>query len=83
MQILDAAFPGAKGARAIEKQVEVWTFTIALFKKPFEWTDRVRAEVYVCEEEVPKLSLNIGGARKDMQLARPSLSGREEEVWDE
>ena len=34
------------------------------------------------DEEIPKLSLNIGGARKDMQLARASLAGREEEVWE-
>lgn len=32
--------------------------------------------------ETPKLSLDIGGAAKDMQLARNALKGRDEEVRD-
>lgn len=32
--------------------------------------------------EIPKHSLDIGGARKDMQFARDALRGREEEVRD-
>lgn len=32
--------------------------------------------------EIPKLSLDIGGAGKDMQLARNSVKGRDEEVRD-
>ncbi len=34
------------------------------------------------DEEIPKLSLDIGGAAKDMRLARQALDGRDEEVWD-
>ena len=34
------------------------------------------------EDEIPKLSLDIGGAAKDMQFARQALDGRDEEVWD-
>lgn len=34
------------------------------------------------DEDVPMLSLDIGGAKKDMQLARQALDGRDEEVWD-
>lgn len=32
--------------------------------------------------EMPKLSLDIGGAAKNMQLARNAMKGRDEEVWD-
>lgn len=32
--------------------------------------------------EIPKLSLNVGGARKDAAFAKAQLKGREEEVWD-
>jgi cell division GTPase FtsZ len=34
------------------------------------------------DPDMPKVSLNIGGARKDMQLARDNLKGRDQEVWD-
>lgn len=34
------------------------------------------------EEEIPKLSLDIGGAAKDMLFARQALETRDEEVWD-
>ncbi|MBI3824139.1 MAG: CocE/NonD family hydrolase [Planctomycetes bacterium] len=47
MQILGAAFPGAKDARVFEKQAEVRTFTTAPLEKPIEWTGRVKAELYV------------------------------------
>lgn len=33
-------------------------------------------------DEIPKLSLNIGGAGKDTQLARANVEGRDEEVRD-
>lgn len=33
-------------------------------------------------DEIPKLSLDIGGASKDMQLARDNCKGREAEIWD-
>lgn len=32
--------------------------------------------------EMPKLSLDIGGAAKNMKLARDAMRGRDEEVWD-
>ena len=32
--------------------------------------------------EMPKLSLDIGGAAKNMQLARDAMRGRDEDVWD-
>jgi len=34
------------------------------------------------EAEIPKLSLDIGGAAKDMKFARQALDGRTEEIWD-
>lgn len=34
------------------------------------------------DAEIPKLSLDIGGAAKDMKLARNAMKGRDEEVWD-
>lgn len=34
------------------------------------------------DDELPKLSLDIGGAAKDMRFAREAMQGREEEVWD-
>lgn len=34
------------------------------------------------DADMPKLSLDIGGAAKDMTLARNALVGRDEEVWD-
>lgn len=33
-------------------------------------------------DDMPKLSLDIGGAAKNMQLARDALIGRDEELWD-
>lgn len=33
-------------------------------------------------DDIPKLSLDIGGAAKDMLFARQALDGRDEEVWD-
>src|SRR5262249_7190443 len=47
MEIPGTAFPGAKDARAFEKQAEVRTFTTAPLDKSVEWTGRVRAELYV------------------------------------
>ncbi len=32
--------------------------------------------------EIPKMSLDIGGAAKDMNLARNAMKGQDEEVWD-
>jgi len=34
------------------------------------------------DPEIPKMSLDIGGAAKDMNLARNALKGHDEEVWD-
>jgi putative CocE/NonD family hydrolase len=47
MQIPGAAFPGAKDARAFEKQSEVRTFSTPVLEKPMEWTGRVKAELYL------------------------------------
>jgi len=33
-------------------------------------------------DEMPKLSLDIGGAGKDMKLARNAMKGQDEEIWD-
>lgn len=33
-------------------------------------------------DEMPKFSLDIGGAKKDAKLAGDSLVGREEDIWD-
>ena len=41
------AFPGARDARAVEKQKNVLTFTTAVLKSPVEWTGEVKAELYV------------------------------------
>jgi predicted acyl esterase len=41
------AFPGARDARAFEKQKEVRTFTSEVLTEPVEWTGKVRAELYV------------------------------------
>jgi putative CocE/NonD family hydrolase len=46
MQIPGAAFPGARDARAFEKQADVRTFTTASLENPIEWTGRVKAEIY-------------------------------------
>lgn len=34
------------------------------------------------DPDMPKFSMDIGGARKDMQLARSSLKNYEQDVWD-
>jgi len=47
MQIPGIAFPGARDARAFEKQAEVRTFTTEPLENPVEWTGRVRAELFV------------------------------------
>ena len=47
MQIPGAAFPGAKDARAFEKQADVRTFTTSPLEKPMEWTGRVKAELFL------------------------------------
>lgn len=47
MQILGPAFPGARDARAFEKQPDVRTFTTAPLEKPVEWTGRIKAELYL------------------------------------
>lgn len=47
MQIAGAAFPGAKDARAFERQADVRTFTTAPLEKPIEWTGRVKAELFL------------------------------------
>jgi predicted acyl esterase len=47
MQIPGVSFPGAKDARAFEKQSDVRTFTTAPLDKPMEWTGRVKAELYL------------------------------------
>jgi uncharacterized protein len=46
-EIPGRGFPGAKDARAFEKQAEVRTFTSEVLTKPVEWTGKVRAELYV------------------------------------
>ncbi len=46
MSILGRGFPGARDARAFEKQKEVLTFTTAPLKVPIEWTGRVYAEIF-------------------------------------
>lgn len=40
-------FPGARDARAFEKQKEVRTFTTEVLNEPVEWTGKVKAELYV------------------------------------
>lgn len=47
MEIPGRAFPGARDARAFEKQSEVLTYTTAPLAQPVEWTGRVHAEVYL------------------------------------
>jgi hypothetical protein len=47
MEIPGRSFPGARDARAFEKQSEVRTFTTAPLQTPVEWTGRVHAELYV------------------------------------
>lgn len=47
MQIPGRSFPGARDARAFEKQSEVLTFTTPALAKPMEWTGRVNAELYL------------------------------------
>lgn len=40
-------FPGAKDARAFEKQEDVRTFTSEVLAEPVEWTGKVKAELFV------------------------------------
>jgi predicted acyl esterase len=46
-EIPGRAFPGARDARAFEKQDQVRTFTTDVLPKPVEWTGKVRAELFV------------------------------------
>ncbi len=46
-QIPGRAFPGARDARAFEKQAEVRTFTSDVLAAPVEWTGKVQAELFV------------------------------------
>lgn len=46
-EIPGRGFPGARDARAFEKQVEVRTFTSEVLAEPLEWTGKVRAELFV------------------------------------
>jgi len=46
MEIPGTAFPGARDARAFEKQAEVRSFTTEPLKEAVEWTGRVRAELF-------------------------------------
>lgn len=45
MEIPGRSFPGARDARAFEKQSEVLTFTTSVLKEPVEWTGRVHVEL--------------------------------------
>lgn len=45
--IPERAFPGAKDARAFEKQEQVRTFTTEPLDKPVEWTGKVKAELWL------------------------------------
>ena len=47
MEIPGRSFPGARDARAFEKQSEVRTFTTEPLAEPVEWTGRVHAELHV------------------------------------
>jgi uncharacterized protein len=47
MQIPGRGFPGARDARAFEKQDQVQTFTTDVLTESVEWTGRVHAELYV------------------------------------
>ena len=47
MEIPGRSFPGARDARAFEKQSEVRTFTTKPLSEPVEWTGRVHAELHV------------------------------------
>lgn len=46
-EIPGRGFPGARDARAFEKQEQVRTFTTEVLAKPVEWTGKVRAELFV------------------------------------
>ena len=46
-EIPGTAFPGARDARAFEKQASVRTFTTEPLAEPVEWTGLVRAELFV------------------------------------
>lgn len=46
-EIPGRGFPGARDARAFEKQAEVRTFTTDVLTEPVEWTGKVQAELYV------------------------------------
>lgn len=46
-EIPGRGFPGARDARAFEKQAEVRTFTSEVLDQPVEWTGKVQAELYV------------------------------------
>jgi predicted acyl esterase len=47
MQIPGTSFPGAKDARAFEKQSDVRTFTTEPLAEPVEWTGRVKVELHI------------------------------------
>lgn len=46
-EIPGRAFPGARDARAFEKQAQVRTFTSEVLGEPVEWTGKVQAELWV------------------------------------
>lgn len=46
-EIPGRAFPGARDARAFEKQKNVLTFTTDVLTEPVEWTGKVSAEVFL------------------------------------
>ena len=47
MEIPGRSFPGARDARAFERQAEVRTFTTPPLEASVEWTGRVQAELFV------------------------------------
>lgn len=47
MEIPGTSFPGARDARAFERQAEVRTFTTAALTEPVEWTGKVRADLVI------------------------------------
>jgi len=47
MEIPGRAFPGARDARAFERQPQVRTFSTGILSEPVEWTGRARVELFV------------------------------------
>lgn len=46
-EIPGRAFPGARDARAFERQEQVRTFTTEVLTRPVEWTGKVKTELFV------------------------------------